>query len=245
MIIQIYEIQTPTEAQMMIDAGVDHIGSVILSADRWKDATLLQTVNRVRSSGSQSSLIPLFSEPDTVFRVIEYYQPNIIHFCDELTTRNIPRRVRLQEEVILKFPDIKIMRSIPLPRDNSKEKHRQWVKAARPFEATTDYFLTDTWMETEGSVQPVEGFVGITGMTCDWNLAAQLVESTTVPVILAGGLDPDNVIDGVMQVNPYGVDSCTGTNAVDAQGRSIRFQKDPVKVKRFVEAVRNYEKKVL
>ncbi|MBU0986084.1 MAG: hypothetical protein KKH68_02430, partial [Proteobacteria bacterium] len=89
--------------------------------------------------------------------------------------------------------------------------------------------------------QPVKGFVGITGQTCDWGMAVKLVESSSIPVILAGGISPENVFDGIITVRPAGVDSCTGTNATDSAGRSIRFTKDFDKVKQFVEAVRRAE----
>jgi phosphoribosylanthranilate isomerase len=55
---------------------------------------------------------------------------------------------------------------------------------------------------------------------------------------LAGGLSPENVYDGIRFVKPAGVDSCTGTNRLDDQGRPIRFQKDMDRLRRFVEETR-------
>ncbi|MGD9107434.1 MAG: hypothetical protein PVJ87_11410, partial [Desulfobacterales bacterium] len=122
------------------------------------------------------------------------------------------------------------------------------IELARCFEPLSDYFLTDTLiLEKSGSFfehQPVKGFVGITGRTCDWNVAAKLVLSSRIPVILAGGITPDNVFGGILRVRPAGVDSCTGTNAVDSEGDSIRFKKDFDKVKRFVDEVRRAERAI-
>jgi phosphoribosylanthranilate isomerase len=87
----------------------------------------------------------------------------------------------------------------------------------------------------------VNGFVGITGLTCNWDIARKLVDSTDIPVILAGGLSPDNVFDGIIIVKPAGVDSCTQTNACDMRGNTVRFKKDMAKVKRFVEESRRAE----
>jgi phosphoribosylanthranilate isomerase len=84
----------------------------------------------------------------------------------------------------------------------------------------------------------VNGFVGITGLTCNWTIARKLVDSANIPVILAGGLSPDNVFNGIINVKPAGVDSCTQTNACDMQGNPVRFKKDMAKVKRFVEESR-------
>ena len=117
---------------------------------------------------------------------------------------------------------------------------------AKAFEPTSDCFLTDTLLmdspDTEPDTQPVQGFVGITGQTCSWDCAARLVAASDIPVILAGGISPDNVVDGILQVRPAGIDSCTRTNSLDNQGSPIRFKKDIEKVKNMVSAVREAEK---
>jgi phosphoribosylanthranilate isomerase len=68
-----------------------------------------------------------------------------------------------------------------------------------------------------------------------------LVAESSIPVILAGGIGPENVYKGIETVHPAGVDSCTCTNAVDGNGRPIRFRKDPEKVKAMVRSVRKYD----
>ncbi|MCP9439131.1 MAG: phosphoribosylanthranilate isomerase [Nitrospira sp.] len=70
---------------------------------------------------------------------------------------------------------------------------------------------------------------GGTGQTVDWILAAEIAR--TVPVVLAGGLRPDNVADAVRSVRPYGVDVSSGVEARPGK-------KDPAKVKSFVQAVK-------
>ena len=136
------------------------------------------------------------------------------------------------------------MRSIPIPQPKVPNQG-ETLELARMFEAVSDYFLTDTLIvKSSGSIfdlQPVKGFVGITGKTCNWDMAMQLVQSSHIPVILAGGITPDNVFDGIMQVMPAGVDSCTGTNVLDSKGRSIRFKKDLEKVKHMVDEARRAE----
>jgi phosphoribosylanthranilate isomerase len=84
--------------------------------------------------------------------------------------------------------------------------------------------------------------VGITGQTCSWRTAAELVAASNRPVILAGGISPDNVAAGILKTRPAGIDSCTQTNALDERGAPIRFKKDFQKVTRVVKAVREAEK---
>ena len=249
-IVQIYEAQTPLEAEKLIQLGVDHIGSVILSADKWKRQSLKDTIHAVKGSDARSSLIPLFSDMDYIFRSLEYYLPDIVHFCEILTdfddgSESCERCLTLQENVKKRFPDIKIMRSIPIPQEGVADSVST-LKLARMLEPMSDYFLTDTLIvktsKACGDHQPVNGFIGITGKTCDWNTAAELVVSSRIPVILAGGISPDNVYDGILNVRPAGVDSCTRTNAIDEKGDPIRFKKDPEKVRRFVKETRKAEK---
>lgn len=247
MITQIYEIQTVAEAEEMVDLGVDHIGSVLLSETEWKVPAIADLMAWLRDTPARSSLIPLFSTPDPVFRTLEHYRPDIVHFCDAVADETgiapeCEALVRLQEEVKRRFPEIRIMRSIPMAQPGMGHRVPS-LEAARMFEAASDFFLTDTLILPEtgaasAEVQPVTGFVGITGKICDWDVAADLVRTSRIPVILAGGLGPDNVAEAIRRVRPAGVDSCSNTNAVGPDGRPIRFRKDREKVRRFVARAR-------
>ena len=244
-IVQIYEIQTPREAEGMIEDDVDHIGSVVLSSDRWRDPTLFETIRLVQSSGKVSSLIPLFSGKDDIRRVIDYYQPDMIHFCEtpalDVSPAKACQRLRANQKMVREeYPSLEIMRSVPIGRTGQAEAVPT-LALADELEAFCDYFLTDTLLlpNTSGTVaQPVDGFVGITGKTCDWQMARALVRQARIPVILAGGLSPENVKAGISMVTPAGVDSCTATNRRDSEGRSIRFSKDRERVRQFVSAAR-------
>ncbi|WP_051472179.1 phosphoribosylanthranilate isomerase [Patulibacter minatonensis] len=98
------------------------------------------------------------------------------------------------------------------------------VVALRPFH--TDFHLLDTH---------VEGMQGGTGETFDWSLARTRRAAPgekQPPLILSGGLRPDNVAEAVRTVRPYAVDVASGTES--APGR-----KDPELVTAFVREVRD------
>ncbi len=246
MFVQIYEIQTPDEALSMIDLGVDQIGSVLLSESRWEIPAIRETVSAVGAAGRRSSLIPLFSTPETIFRAVDYYRPHILHLCEALPlagdlAAGCRPLVQLQRDLRTRFPGVSIMRSIPIGQPG--QGHRvPSLDLARIFEPVSDLLLTDTLMTAEPTeavaAQPVTGFVGITGRTCDWEVARQLAETSPLPVVLAGGIGPGNVEAGIREVRPAGVDSCTGTNARDGSGKPVRFKKDPDRVRRMVTAAR-------
>lgn len=244
MITQIYEIQTPAEVEPLCAIGVDHIGSVLLSADAWRQPVVRDTVRAVQNDGKKSSLIPLFNDPETVFQTLDYYRPDIVHFCDVLTLssrgRDACRRlIDLQREVRVRFPEIAVMRSIPIGRPQDQANFPT-MALAEMFEPVSDLLLTDTVLPSASGAasQPVDGFVGITGKTCHWETARKLTANSRVPIILAGGLAPENVYDAIWEVAPAGVDSCTRTNQLDRHGNPVRFKKDIMRVRRFVEEAR-------
>lgn len=92
--------------------------------------------------------------------------------------------------------------------------------------AHADFLLLDT-------SHPDTGVVGATGLVHDWNLSAAVVAAVDVPVILAGGLGPENVVEAISFVRPAGVDSETRTSRADDRRR-----KDPDAVARFIELAR-------
>lgn len=88
-------------------------------------------------------------------------------------------------------------------------------------------YQTSAWLLDSA----VPGQLGGTGETLDWELARAAVKLGR-PVILAGGLTPENVVQAVRQVRPYGVDVSSGVES--APGR-----KDHKLVKLFLRAARD------
>ena len=76
----------------------------------------------------------------------------------------------------------------------------------------------------------VKGALGGTGETFDWGLARQVAGAR--PIILSGGLKPENVVDAVRSVQPYGVDSSSGVEG------EILARKDPERVLGFIQNAR-------
>jgi phosphoribosylanthranilate isomerase len=78
----------------------------------------------------------------------------------------------------------------------------------------------------------VKGSYGGTGVTTDWPAAAELAKR--YPLLLAGGLIPENVAQAVRRVRPWGVDVASGVEAAPGE-------KDAVKMSAFVKAVKRLE----
>lgn len=87
---------------------------------------------------------------------------------------------------------------------------------------TADGLVVDS-LDAEGG--------GGTGRTHDWERTAEIVERLDIPVVLAGGLTPENVAEAVETVRPFGVDTASG---VEREGGL----KDHDAVAQFVERAR-------
>ena len=102
-------------------------------------------------------------------------------------------------------------------------KKKKCLENALAYESVVDALLLDTM---------AVGAIGGTGKEHDWNISKEIVEEVKKPVILAGGLNPDNVANAIALVKPYAVDVSSGVE------REVRI-KDAVKVKRFIKAVKS------
>ena len=73
--------------------------------------------------------------------------------------------------------------------------------------------------------------LGGTGRVHDWSLSREIRDRASVPVYLAGGLNPLNAAEAIERVRPFGLDVCSGLRT---DGRL-----DPVKVEAFMRVVRS------
>jgi phosphoribosylanthranilate isomerase len=96
-------------------------------------------------------------------------------------------------------------------------KGKESVQEAKKCSRFVDAILLDTPSEKMGG----------SGKIHDWNISKKIVKEIEKPVILAGGLNPENVKKAVEMVNPYAVDVSSG---VETHGR-----KDYKKVKKFIQ----------
>lgn len=117
-------------------------------------------------------------------------------------------------------PGMEIIKSLVVGKENTPALKQMLVDYA----PRVDAFLTDTY-------DPETGAMGATGRIHDWSVSGELVSASRRPLILAGGLTPDNVRRAVNEVKPAGVDVHTG---IEGPGG----MKDPELCKKFVREAR-------
>jgi phosphoribosylanthranilate isomerase len=216
MLTQIYEVSTPAEASAISAIGVDHIGVLVGNGEFPRELPVEAAAKVAAGIGPPSTFSALFLTAD--ISLIEQWarqlQPAIVHLGAA------PELLSPADAAALKgkLPGMLIMRSIPVIGEVS-------IEIARSYDGIADFLLLDSHRESDRQI-------GALGVTHDWNISRRIVELVRTPVILAGGLGPENVADAIRVVRPAGVDSKTKTD------RDGSHRKDLDRVRRFHEAAR-------
>lgn len=142
--------------------------------------------------------------------------------ADEIIEQQVKTRVRaiqlvdevdpvVHEELRKALPGVALIQVIHV-------EGRESVKLAREVAGRVDAVLLDS-----GTPKARVKVLGGTGRVHDWSLSRKIVQALEIPVILAGGLNPENVTEAVRKVRPWGVDICTGIR--DRQDYSLQEQR--------------------
>ena len=218
MLTQVYGITSAEDAALVNALGPDRVGIVLdEGVPTWTsvDAATLRDIRRELGDVGVVAL-SLASERERILRTVELVEPAWLHLgraAEALTPEAV---ARLREEL----SPVRTMLTIPV-RDATASA------LAERFAPCADALLLD-------SAYPATGAVGATGLVHDWSLSRRIVERVRVPVILAGGLGPDNVVEAIERTRPAGVDSATRTSRDDDRRR-----KDPERVRLFLERARS------
>jgi len=220
--VQIYGTWTLEDALALVEMGVDHLG---LEIGGNLDSKVDEIIPAVRGK-TTIVLLPLFTDLQRIAETVEQYRPDILHLCS--SKENVdPEVIKALRE---RIRPTQIMQAIPVAPPAISDRFDS-LAMAKAFDPYVDFLLLDTDLGDDEQ-NPVPGWVGITGKTHDWSISRAIVEECESPVILAGGLDPENVADSIRAVRPWAVDSCTGLDL-------HRGKKDLPKCQAFIE--RAYE----
>lgn len=199
-ITQIYAATSVADALKMVELGVDQVGFVAGDyGEVYGELTFAQAreiVETLRGRATASALT-MSTNVKEILRMVEAVRPDILHISSDTEAVSVPAIRQLRP---LLPSGTLLMKAIHVAGPES-------IKAAQAFAAVADILLLDT------KVTGMPG-VGATGVTHDWSISRKIVRlvGPRAKVILAGGLVPDNVAEAIRTVQPWGVDSNTGTN---------------------------------
>ena len=219
MIIQLYTMQSVQEALACVAAGADHVGLTPPQGLPGELPSLRAMRDIVEAVGDRARCVALTVDldPAQIITLVEVVEPAILHLCP-LAEHASPRTVAALRA---RLPGVPIMQAVSVTGPES-------VAVARAYAEVADFLILDT------QAPDIPG-IGASGRTHDWSVSRAIVDSVRIPVILAGGLSPDNVAEAVRAVSPWGVDSLTHTNEALGGGG---FRKDMGRVAAFIAAAR-------
>jgi phosphoribosylanthranilate isomerase len=217
-LVQIYGITTPEDAEMVNALAPDNVGVVLDEGFETWDGVDEATARLIVSELTDVTVVALSLaiERDRILRTVEVVSPSVLHLVRAGGEMPPELLVSLRDEL----DPIRLMLTVPVLNQAS-------VTQAQILSEAADYLLLD-------SVHPQSGQVGATGLVHDWALSRRIVESCAAPSVLAGGLGPTNVHEAIEAVRPHGVDSETRTSRDDNRRR-----KDPKRVRLFIERARS------
>ncbi len=99
------------------------------------------------------------------------------------------------------LPFLKVIKSLHIIDDTSIETGKKFIGVA-------DAIVLDSFDKATNKI-------GGTGKIHNWDISKKIVEEYNIPIILAGGLTPENVQEAIRVVRPYGVDVNSGTKGKD------------------------------
>ncbi|HET9017907.1 MAG TPA: phosphoribosylanthranilate isomerase [Thermomicrobiaceae bacterium] len=210
-LVKICSLRTPADGVAAADAGADLVGLILAPARRRVTLeTAAEIVAAVHSTGPNAPLVVGVFVDEPVERLnatAEALDLDLVQLHGEEPPDSLAAVAR---------PAIKALRLRPeTGLDDARRLAERYLSAAVPPRALT--------VEAHVADAP-----GGSGRVVDWTLAARL--AAEYPVILAGGLNPDNVAAAIAAVHPRGVDVSSGVE--------VGGQKDHLEIARFVERAR-------
>lgn len=200
------------EARLAVRAGASALGFVS-EMPSGPGVIAEDVINQIASIVPPSIgtfLLTSRTEPKAIITQQRRCRTNTIQLCDRLTAA---AHLALREAL----PGISLVQVVHVSDESSIDEALELGRRA-------DAILLDSGNQNA----PIKELGG-TGRTHDWSLSKRIIQSSTVPVFLAGGLCAANVGEAIRSTRPFGVDLCTGvrTNGL----------LDPKKLSSFMNAV--------
>jgi phosphoribosylanthranilate isomerase len=209
--VKICGIRNTKEALLAVEAGADAVGFLCGLNYRTNDEMELPDIRAIAAQLPpliSTVLVTHSADPEWVVNACQQTGCTTLQLHGEYALEWIPAlRVRI--------PAVKIIKAVNV-RDESA------VESAKAVAQHADGVLLDSQSGTR---------IGGTGKPHDWTISARIVRAVRKPVILAGGLRPENVESASAMVRPFAVDVNSGVESPDGS-------KSPEKLREFVRLAR-------
>ena len=198
MYVKICGIRRHEDALIAAELGADAVGLLVGQRHNSPDfisAAVARDISRALPPSVEAVLVTHIEDIDELERLLQQSGITTVQLHSEIAPSSVERlRGRL--------PDVKIFKSVHVISADS-------VAYPEAFEKLVEGFVLD-------SINVATGQLGGTGKTHDWSVSRQIVmRYPEIPIILAGGLNSENVRSAIEYVHPFGVDVNSGTKGSD------------------------------
>jgi phosphoribosylanthranilate isomerase len=196
--IQVAGVSSLEEALFCATVGVDAVGFTLDIPSGIHDGLTRQRARRIIEklpAGLNAVIITYLHEAAHLHGLLEDVGGDAVQLHGTISKEELTAFRRLH-------PSVKTIGRITVRDERSIEE------ATRMSADLYDALILDSW-------DPRSGRIGATGLVHDWSISAEIVRRSSVPIILAGGLNPNNVSEAVIKVSPKGVDAHTGIENPD------------------------------
>ena len=186
---QIYSLIEYDEAVKTMEAGADNIGLVPMQnggvpAHRVPIERVHRIFDECKRRGVTSVAIMLTNDPDEMIELAREVRPDILHIAGDGYAADEAFAARLKEAA----PNTKLMQAVLVDDESAVDRAKKYAQYC-------DLILTDSGLAPDTGI-------GASGLTHDWSIDARIVAECGKPVIMAGGLGPDNVAEAVWRGLP-------------------------------------------
>jgi phosphoribosylanthranilate isomerase len=210
--VKICGIQNLGEARVAVSSGADSLGFLCGLNYRTEDELDLQAAQRIIAEIPpfvSTVLVTHQVDPEWVVRACRQIGCSTVQLHGDFELAQIP-------ELRAKIPYMRIIKAVSVVDESA-------VNFAIAAAGQADAILLDSRTATR---------IGGTGHTHDWTISSRIVKAVKKPVILAGGLKPENVMKAIDEVHPFGVDANSGLEFPDGS-------KSPQKVADFIRLAKS------
>lgn len=192
--VKICGITNTDDAHLVVDSGADMFGMIVdVPVETPRKISIDKAERIAKEIGDAIDIVVVLcpssvEEVETVVRRIEPFGVQMHGFESNEFLKSVREAL----------PDVKLIKTVHVAENGT-------IHGAIPEDDYVDFILIDTFST---SAQ-----IGGTGKKHSWAKSREIVEHSAIPVILSGGLTPENVVEAIKAVQPYGVDVATGVES--------------------------------
>jgi phosphoribosylanthranilate isomerase len=209
MVVQIYSITSIFDAVATAEAGADLIGVVVAEPGVVPEGVAPNLAREILAGArprARGVAMSLLDDRDEICALVDAVRPDIIHIAAREVDPDDCAWIRTR------IAPVRLLRAIAV-------RAGETLSEVDAHQHCADFLMLEA------------GAKDIAREIHEYSICREVVERSKVPVILAGGLSPENVAQAIAAVKPWGVDSFTHTELTGHRGK-----KDIARVRAFVAA---------